>query len=259
MGAVILLIDAGNTRIKWALVEATDGAGEATSGTPDNSGASWLRSGVLPVEQAGELAQQFAGLPEIEQVWVSNVAGEEIAQHVRNIPAVRFHWVRAREAQCGVHNGYGDAGQLGSDRWTALIAAWRMMGRSCLVVSSGTATTIDALSMQGEFLGGLIVPGIELMQRSLYGATAQLRAAPGNYAAFPRNTADALYSGAIQASCGAIERQHALLGDPDAPVVLSGGAAEQLRTHLERLNLPLRIADNLVLQGLLLIAQEMDA
>ncbi|HET7831623.1 MAG TPA: type III pantothenate kinase [Gallionella sp.] len=256
---MILLIDAGNTRIKWALVETTDGGRGAASGALDNSAANWSCSGVLPVEQAGELAQQLAGFPEIEQVWVSNVAGEEIAQLIRNIPAVQFHWVRAREAQCGVRNGYSDAAQLGSDRWTALIAAWRMMGRSCLVVSSGTATTIDALSVQGEFLGGLIVPGIELMQRSLYGATAQLRAAPGNYEAFPRNTADALYSGAIQASCGAIERQHALLGDSDAPVVLSGGAAEQLRKHLERLNLPLCIADNLVLQGLLLIAKEMDA
>ncbi len=256
---MILLIDAGNTRIKWVLVETSDGTGGATSGAPDNSVANWSRSGVLPVERAGELAVQFAGLPGLKQVWVSNVAGEEIAQHIRNIPAVQFHWVQAQDVQCGVRNGYENAAQLGCDRWTALIAAWRMMGRSCLVVNSGTATTIDALSVQGEFLGGLIVPGIELMQRSLYGATAQLRAAPGRYAAFPRNTADALFSGAIQASCGAIQRQHALLEDSDAPVVLSGGAAEQLRPHLERLNLPLRIADNLVLQGLLLIAQEMDA
>jgi len=96
---------------------------------------------------------------------------------------------------------------------------------------------------------------VELMQRSLYDATVQLQVAQGEYAPFPLNTADALYSGAIQANCGAIERQYALLGDDSAPVVLSGGAAATLQNHL---NLPLHVVDNLVLQGLLLIAREAD-
>ena len=73
---------------------------------------------------------------------------------------------------------------------------------------------------------------------------------------FPLNTADALYSGAIQAGCGAIQRQHGLLDDDDAPVVLSGGAAGALQKNL---SLPLRVVDNLVLQGLLLISQEPSA
>lgn len=238
-----LLIDAGNTRIKWALVD---------EGT-------WLRSGVLPVEQAGELSRQFAGLEGIRQVWASNVAGEEIAQHIRNAStglSAQPRFIVAQEAQCGVRNGYSSPAQLGSDRWAALIAAWHLVRGTCLVVNSGTATTVDALSAKGEFIGGLILPGVELMQRSLCGATAQLQAAQGKYAPFPLNTADALYSGALQASCGAIERQHALLGGSSVPVVLSGGAKEVLRN---RLNVPLRIVDNLALQGLWLIAQETNA
>ena len=247
-----LLIDAGNTRIKWALAEA--------------GGDSWLHSGILPVEQASGLPQSFAGYfdklgmnPQNMQIWVSNVAGEEVAQHIRNIRTGQQHqFITAREEQCGVRNGYSSASQLGSDRWAALIAAWHLVHNECLVVGCGTATTIDTLSKHGEFLGGLILPGVELMQRSLCGATAQLQSAQGKYAPFPQNTADALLSGAIQASCGAIERQHALL-DPepgrrsDAPVLLSGGAAAQLH---ERINLPIQIVDNPVLQGLLLIAQE---
>lgn len=238
-----LLIDAGNTRIKWALVD----------------GSAWLHSGALPVGQAGELPHQFSGLEGIRQIRVSNVAGEAVAQQIRNacagLPAP--HFVVARQAQCGVRNGYSSPGQLGGDRWAALIAAWHLAGGTCLVVNSGTATTIDALSATGAFTGGLILPGIELMQRSLRGATARLQTMQtGNYAPFPTNTADALYSGALQASCGAIERQHALLGDSSAPIVLSGGAAAALR---DRLNAPLRIVDNLVLQGLLLIAQETNA
>ena len=141
-------------------------------------------------------------------------------------------------------------GQLGSDRWAALIAAWDLARRACMVVNCGTAITIDTLSGQGEFRGGLILPGPDLMQRSLAGATNQLRPGQGKYAAFPLNTADALLSGAIQACCGAIERQYALLDDDSAPVVLSGGAAGMLQEHIK---LPLQAVDNLVLRGLLLI------
>ena len=111
-------------------------------------------------------------------------------------------------------------------------------------------------------MGGLILPGVDLMLSSLCDTTAQLMTSrhethlsgnPGEYVPFPKNTADAMFSGVIQANCGAIQLQHALLDNDCAPVVLSGGAAEVLQEHLK---MPLRIADNLVLQGLLIIAQE---
>lgn len=236
-----LLIDAGNTRIKWALTD----------------GDEWLRSGTLSVEHAGELAHQFAGLEGIQQVWASNVAGGEVAHHIRAASTGRLsippHFIVACATQCGVRNGYSDPSQLGSDRWAALIAAWHLVQGPCLVVNSGTATTVDTLSVTGEFIGGLIVPGVDLMQYSLSNATAQLEPGTAGFHAFPKSTADALFSGAVQASCGAIERQYALFGAGGMPVVLSGGASATLQDHL---NLPLRLVDNLVLQGLLLIAQE---
>jgi type III pantothenate kinase len=273
---MILLIDAGNTRIKWALVDGMTRCAQASGAgmppprlLPQSAGFArnvseaagrndWLRSGILPVGQAGELPDLFAGSPDIQQIWVSNVAGEEVAHHIRNIAVGQPpRFIVAQEMQCGVRNGYSNAAQLGSDRWAALIAAWHLVQGKCLVVNCGTAITIDALSGQGEFLGGLILPGVELMQRSLAGATDQLKSVhlkpgQGKYEQFPLNTADALFSGAIQAGCGAIQRQHILLGDGDAPVVLSGGAAGVL---LGNINLPLRVVDNLVLQGLLLISQ----
>ncbi len=238
-----LLIDAGNTRIKLALVDGED----------------WKPVANLPVRPAGDLIRHSAGLPEVQQVWVSNVAGDEVAQHIHEACAARYwspRFIAARTAQCGVRNGYEQPEQLGSDRWAALIAAWHQTGGACLVVNCGTATTIDALSARGEFLGGLILPGVDLMQHSLISAASQLQTAGGGYVDYPRNTADALFSGAIQASCGAVQRQYALLDDDTAPVLLSGGAAAQLQAHL---NLPLRMVDNLVLQGLLLIAQETGA
>lgn len=241
-----LLIDAGNTRIKWAVASEAGG---------------WLRSGILPVGQASELPGLFASAQDIRQIWVTNVAGEKVAVHIRNICAGRdipIHFVVAQEMQCGVHNGYTRATQLGSDRWASLIAAWHLVQRKCLVVNCGTAITIDALSARGEFTGGLILPGVELMQRSLTAAADQLKDrdaihGQGKYRQFPLNTADAIYSGAVQAGCGAIQRQYALLNDNDAPVVLGGGGAQALQ---ENLSLPLRFVDNLVLQGLFLISKE---
>jgi type III pantothenate kinase len=128
-----------------------------------------------------------------------------------------------------------------------------MVGNACLVVNCGTATTIDVLSAQGEFLGGLIIPGIELMQSSLYGATAGLRHMPGNYESFPRSTQNAIFSGSVQATCGAIQRQYELLKANHAQIVLSGGAAEELLGHL---NMPIFRVEDLVLHGLHVISRE---
>lgn len=227
-----LLIDAGNTNIKFAWTE--DGR--------------WLSSFVLPTAEASSL--RCAGA---DEVWVSNVAGDAVAACILAASPVPPRFISSVEFACGVRNRYDCPETLGCDRWAALIAARHLFGRACLVVSSGTATTIDALSQDGEFLGGLILPGLELMKRSLAGATAQLNFAGGEYRRFPRNTADAMQSGAIQAVCGAIMLQHALLGVTDAPVLLSGGGAAVL---LPNLNLPVQSVDNPVLQGLSLIAQE---
>jgi len=231
-----LLIDAGNTYLKWALVKEYE----------------WLHSGTLPVEEAAELASYLKDLGDIQQVWASNVAGKEVERQIINLGIDQTNFIVAQESQCGVHNGYLKWEQLGSDRWAALIAAWHFVHDMCLVVNCGTATTVDSLSAQGKFIGGLILPGVELMQRSTEGATKLEKVKKGEYSLFPLNTENALYSGAIQASCGAIERQMVLLGN-EIKVVLSGGAAGLLKPHL---GMTTHSVDNLVLQGLMLIAQE---
>jgi type III pantothenate kinase len=122
------------------------------------------------------------------------------------------------------------------------------------VVNCGTATTVDALSATGEFVGGLILPGMELMRRSLLHNTAQLGLAQGELRDFPRNTADAIASGVMRASIGAIQHQYALLAAHNgARCVVSGGAASALLPHL---GLAAEQVDNLVLQGMQIIGQE---
>src|SRR4029077_13157335 len=108
---------------------------------------------------------------------------------------------------------------------------------------------------EGKFLGGLIVPGLDLMASVLARGTAGLPRAPGVIAQFPESTADAIASGAMQSVCGAIERMERALAERGAEpqILLSGGAAQAIRNHLGR---PVRLVPNLVLEGLRWIAAE---
>jgi type III pantothenate kinase len=170
--------------------------------------------------------------------------------------SAQVEFVIAREEQCGVRNTYLNPLQLGSDRWAALIAARYRIKGACLVVSCGTATTVDALSEDGEFLGGLILPGVTLMQQSLLHNTAQLKVEAGQLENFPRKTDDAIYSGVIRATIGAIEHQRTVLknlcSSNTIPCVLSGGAADKIE---KLLGIDVERVDNLVLEGLKIIGE----
>lgn len=233
----MLLIDVGNSRCKWMHLEH----GVRVRGAED----------VVELEL---LQHGFAVLPQPARIIVSNVAGAAAAQQLRSLCArwtTQVEFVVAKHEQCGVTNLYDEPAQLGSDRWAALVAAWKRVQRSCLVVNCGTATTVDALSDKGEFLGGLILPGITLMQKSLSLNTAQLPDVQGDNQDFPRNTADAIYSGALRATAGAIRQQYELLGG-NGGCVLSGGAANQIQSLL---GIPVHAVDNLVLEGLQIIGE----
>ncbi len=240
----ILLLDAGNSRIKWALAE--DGM--------------WLRQGVLDNDRAETLRVIFAQLPLPRRILASNVAGGEMEQRLHTACAAwpcPIEFIAAQAEQCGVRNTYERPAQLGSDRWAALIAAWHQERASCLVVNCGTATTLDALSAEGEFIGGLILPGVDMMRRSLAAGAAPLGVTGGDWREFPRNTVDAVFSGAIQATVGAIRLQFAALAmRGEARCLLSGGAADSVQPHLM---LPLLRVEDLVLRGLQIISQETDA
>jgi type III pantothenate kinase len=239
----VLAIDCGNSRIKAALLGAGPGAPEIALELESLSSAD------------GQWQAFLARCAQAERIVVANVAGAAIAQRLAESLrrfAAEPRWVRARELQCGVTNRYDDPAQLGADRWAALIGAWALERDACLVVNAGTATTIDALSARGEFLGGVILPGLALMRAALAQGTAALPLATGSPAAFPRNTGDAIWNGCILAQAGAIERMWRQLPE-SATCLLSGGAAGELYPAL---NMPCLVVDNLVLQGLLLIAQE---
>ena len=248
----ILAIDSGNTRIKWGCREAGE----------------WTRVGALGHDEGGgraaALAAAFPSGAAPERIVIANVAGGGAAHLIeaacaplsRNAPPISFIWAQSMPAQCGVVNRYEEAAKLGVDRWAALIGARQRQSGACLVVCAGTATTVDMLSANGEFRGGVILPGVALMKQSLAGNTAQLPLTEGVYADEPRNTADAIETGVLHAQAGAIERMHARLlrseGGGAVMCLLSGGAAARVAAGLA---IPHRLADHLVLDGLAAIAE----
>jgi type III pantothenate kinase len=266
----ILAIDSGNTRVKWGLWDAGgDASSSASAAVPASalvpaSSGGWLHVGALRHDElddaTGGLAAALARLPAPARIAVANVAGEgaraALSRALAGL-AAPVTWAQSRAAQCGVTNGYGKPETLGVDRWAALIGARHRHPGDCIVVGAGTATTIDILRASGEFRGGVILPGLDLMKRALAENTARLPLADGVFADEPRNTEDAIESGALHAQAGAIERMHARAGadsgSGQVACLLSGGAAARIAAQLA---LPHRVLDHLVLDGLVRIALE---
>lgn len=116
--------------------------------------------------------------------------------------------------------------------------------------------TIDAMSAEGEFLGGMIIPGYRLMQRCLQKGTAQVGSDNGSWQAFPKNTADAVQSGIVAAMCGAIQMQYSRLAEKCRCIpliLLTGGDAEMLMPYLD---LPVEQVPYLVLEGIDQVTRE---
>lgn len=237
---MILLVDAGNTRIKWRVVAAAAPLQAVDEGALGHDG----------IEALAAVRQRHPGL---RRMLGCNVAGAAVAERIEAACAgLAADWLVPGPALGGVRNLYARPAQLGADRWAALIGARALHPHAALVVTAGTATTVDLLSASGDFLGGLILPGLDLMLQSLARGTAQLPLADGRFSPQPRCTVDAIRSGCLQAQAGAVERMFRQIADePQALCLLGGGAADSFADLLE---IPLRRADNLVLTGLGAIA-----
>lgn len=235
---MLLVVDAGNTRIKWGL----------------HDGQGWRRTASVPTTDVGRLAEIWIALDiRPARVIVSNVAGPAVGASIAQSAAILGASVvpfAPLAEQAGVVNRYDVSHQLGTDRWAALIAARHRVKGACVVVHAGTTIVVDALSESGEFLGGLLVPGIDLMVESLARRIESLRVPPGGYEEFPRNTPDALASGAIDAAAGAVAAMVRRLGSRSAAaptIMVAGGAAARLLPHLQG---EAQMAEHLVLDGL---------
>lgn len=246
----VLLVDLGNTRVKWARLGA-NGPGRMRAAAHRD----WRRADFVRALFTGKVAQVIAvsvAAPAVER---------RFAAAVRAATGAAPHFVRSERAAGGVRNGYRDTWRLGADRWVALVGARACVARGAVcVVDIGTATTIDLLDAAGRHRGGAILPGPDLMIDALLRDTggirrrAQQQAARGARSTFARDTAAALRAGATLATAGAIEHASRDAGRSlgvRPQLLLTGGAAAAISTRLRLRHL--RVPD-LVLRGLAVLA-----
>ncbi|MDP1557846.1 MAG: type III pantothenate kinase [Nitrosomonas sp.] len=240
----MLAVDSGNTLIKWGL----------------HNGTNWLETGKVQHCDISLLEDSWCNLPKPTLIVASNVAGSDVKDTLSGLFkqwSIKPFWVQSSSYLCGIRNLYSEPDQLGSDRWAALIAAWGLFNQSCLVVNVGTAMTVDMLSDSGVFLGGIITPGPGLLFRVLESNTAISNIQSGNFNESPLCTENAIFTGVIHSLVGAVERMFGLFCDnADCTVhrcIVSGGSSSLLLPYMD---FAVNIVDNLVLEGLIIIAKE---
>ena len=241
---MLLVIDIGNTRTKWALADDVGKLKDAQA--------------CLNMDVATSTLARTA--KQASKAIVANVAGAGMAQQITKIlKPLEVSFATVSTQACGVTNGYEAPDALGIDRWAALLAAWHINKHPSLVVNAGTAITMDALDSKGVFFGGTIMPGLRLMQAALVGNTAQLADAEGNAADFATNTQDAIESGGLNAVCGAISIMLKRLEKHSGwlpKLILSGGDANKIAEALKLNSKQVIMTENIVLQGLVLLERE---
>ena len=233
-----LLLDLGNTRLKWAWRQRTPSSSlmsALTHAAPNNGAGIW---DALFLEARPQ------------KVWLASVAGK----HADDLTAeINRRWgsavirVRTPAQFAGWTNSYAAPERLGVDRFLAMLGALEFANQAELIVAmAGTALTIDVLDANSTHQGGLIVPGPSLMRASLHRATAELPFVNASSVQLGRSTAEAIGAGSVRACTALITSvAHDL---PAAKLILSGGAAAELQPGLTAFA-PLYVED-LVLRGL---------
>ena len=257
---MILLLDVGNSFIKWAWLDSA-WPKCARKGLPSLSDADELLHAGEDIPAA--LDEAWNGLPKPEKVWVANVAGEEMLALIETW--VAEHWacplqLANSQSQSGkVVNAYVKPEQLGVDRWLGLLAVNAEYSGPSAVIDCGSAITVDAIAPSGKHLGGLILPGIKMMRDSLYSkandiAATEVTETPAGML-FATNTTTGVEVGSLYAVVAYIERvvtdMQKEMGDK-FHCVLTGGDAEEVQPLL---SVTLEYNPVLVLQGLSIAMQ----
>ena len=239
-----LLLDGGNSQLKWAWVE---------NGTFSEVGRAPYRD----LTQLGEEWLQFAD--EDVKIVGCAVCGSVKKAMVEEQLTRPVEWLSSMPQALGIRNHYRRPEEHGSDRWFNALGSRRFTQNACVVVSCGTAVTTDALTEDNHYLGGTIMPGFHLMKEAMALKTANLNRPIGKVYPFPTTTPNAIASGMMDAVCGALMMMHGRLkdktggGKPVDIIITGGGAARVVQALPEAFvhDNQVKIVDNLVIHGLL--------
>lgn len=235
---MILLLDIGNSRLKWAVARGA------------------RLSAVRAVAHHGHPARVLRALkaPRVSEAWMAHVIGpleRETRAAVRRRFGVTPGIARTQRHCAGLRVAYANPARLGVDRWLAMLALWSAGHRSFCIATAGTALTFDAVDARGRHRGGLIGPGLVTAWNAVRNATRfPLRARPSLYTrGLGRDTDACVRQGTLYACAGLVERAARESGGTR---FLAGGDARALRRHLEG---RWTLKENLVLEGLLTYAR----
>jgi type III pantothenate kinase len=241
-----LLVDIGNSSIKWALRRpgAADLAGFGAA----------MHGGALPLD----LLAVWDELERVDAIIAAGVGPQPVKDAVTRVCQARWHlqprWIGTSAEAHGVRIAYAEPARLGVDRFLALVAAHRLPRPApapSLIADAGTAITYDLLASDGTHLGGLILPGVRIMRDSLLAGTQIPRHEPAD-ADLPwaADTGEAIAAASIQAPAALAERLHQRLAEHTGStprLILTGGDAERLAAAIA---LPAESIPDLVLRGL---------
>lgn len=239
-----LLIDMGNSRLKWGISNGLDIVQE----TPIANAQINLNT----------LAQLWREIPSPEKIAVSCVSASTLFDQVLLAantlwPQILVFRAKSVAVALGVTNAYQEPGKLGVDRWLSMVSAYQNFQKALCIVDCGTAITVDVVDVSGKHLGGLISPGLNLMKESLVKRTAYLELTDASYPfGLAAKTDAAIHNGTLSAACGMIE--YVLKNQPDTlQLILTGGDAQVVASHLCR---DAVIDPDLVLRGLALTVHQ---
>ena len=239
-----LLLDGGNSQLKWAWVE-------------NGTFSEVRRAPYRDLTQLGEEWLQFAD-DDVKIVGCA-VCGSVKKAMVEEQLTRPVEWLSSMPQALGIRNHYRRPEEHGSDRWFNALGSRRFTQNACIVVSCGTAVTTDALTEDNHYLGGTIMPGFHLMKEAMALKTANLNRPIGKVYPFPTTTPNAIASGMMDAVCGALMMMHGRLkdktggGKPVDIIITGGGAARVVQALPESFvhDNQVKIVDNLVIHGLL--------
>lgn len=233
-----LLIDSGNTRLKWALLEY--GILGKVNAVEHKKANTFIN-----------LQKEWAELEKPDAIYISCVSDSQLQLHsfmAELWPTNHLTFIQSPNMAHGVKNAYLKPSKLGVDRWLAMIAAQYEYSAPLCIVDCGTAITLDCIDAQGQHLGGMIMPGWGLMQQSLHKGTANLGLSNESYSlGLANNTQAAIFNGRLAAIKGFIDA--GMINS--AQLLLTGGNAEFIQKSLQ---LTAILDSNLVLKGLALEA-----
>lgn len=243
----MLLVDAGNSRIKWRLcAPVLSDSGVITPAADD---------GELQVQ----LREAWQSIPSPCGIWVASVAAARIDTQLQHATSGLLGreptFVHSPAYLLGVRSAYRQPAQLGVDRFLAMVAAHHAQPGAQLLISVGTALTVDALAADGVHLGGLIAATPTLARQALLANTARIGVIDGHSAALADNTADAVTTGTRMAALGVITHAREVLRQHSAAeprLVISGGGMAELLPLLPGA----QPHEGLVLDGLALFARQ---